>query len=95
MHVKLWALAAGFVLEGMTAPAMAYVVWTGAGYYLSDDPSFFHGGAISGPYSSEADCDAALKNYVAGLSQDDLRLNDLTDVEPGCVYWASDPDKEN
>lgn len=84
MRARLWILAAGFVLVGAmaSAPAMADVDWSGAGYYLEDDANALLGGFISGPYSSEADCKTAL----SALSQDDQQY-------AACTYYASDPDK--
>lgn len=86
MHARLWILAVGFVLAGMTAPAMAG--WSSAGWYMAMTldygdgygPEVFLG---DGPYSSEADC----KTAWSALSQSEQHSNGR------CAYFASDPDE--
>lgn len=65
MRTKFWILTAGVVAAATTAalPASAGVNWSGAGYYVED----FLLNVIAGPFSSEADCKAAIAaNAPAG-----------------------------
>lgn len=84
MQTKWFVLAAGVILAGAvaSAPAVADVDWSGAGYYIEDSVNLFAGGFIAGPFSSEADCKAA----IAALSQDEQQ-------DAACTYYASNPDK--
>lgn len=80
MRMLLWISIAGFGLMGMVASASADVNWSGAGYYLGESAMGFDLELISGPYSNEADCKAALSSVPQNEQQDAF-----------CDYFASDP----
>jgi hypothetical protein len=86
MRTKIWTLAAGLFLVGMTAPAMA-TGWSGPGWYIAINLDYGDGeGPMDyinlGPYSSEADC----KTAWSALSKGEQH------VYGNCGYFASDPE---
>lgn len=61
MRTRSWSLAAGFLLAGLIAsgPVAADVSWSGTGWYVEGSVSGMDIELMSGPYSSQADCEAA------------------------------------
>jgi hypothetical protein len=85
MRTKLWVLTAGFVLAGVTAPAMAEG-WSGAGWYIAINLDYGDGQGPQdylsrGPYSSEAECKTAWSALTKGEQH----------VYGNCAYFANDP----
>lgn len=82
MRTRSWPLAAGFLLAGFiaSAPVAADVSWSGTGWYVEESAIGYDVELISGPYSSEADCNAA-------KPPDD----DTTGDSYSCDYESSDP----
>jgi len=84
MRGHLRAIASTIVFAAVfgAAPAVADVEWSGPGYYIADSVNDMLGGFIAGPFSSEADCKAAL----AALSQDEQK-------DSTCDYYAGNTDQ--
>ena len=86
VRTKSWILAAGFVLAGMNLPALAEG-WSGAGWYIAINLDYNDGqGPMDylsrGPYSSEAECQAAWSALSKGEQH----------VYGNCGYFANDPE---
>lgn len=95
MRVGLPYLIAGslFAIAAASLPANADAEWSGPGYYVVDAIGDF----IAGPYSSEADCKAAiLANAPQDVDSLDCDYNANGDrgwVGPG--YYIALPDYRN
>ncbi|MDE2184847.1 MAG: hypothetical protein KGJ78_17680 [Alphaproteobacteria bacterium] len=90
MRMKSLPSIVGLVLGAIAVamPANADGKWTGPGYYISED--FSEVGMmyeiVAGPYSSEAECKAALE----ALSKEEKEQGGAE-----CSYEATDPDAGN
>lgn len=79
MRVRFTYPIAVLALVALTATsASAYIRWAGPGYYLLENYYL-----LSGPYSVDADCEAA-------LSQPPQR--EQYDTNAHCEFEATDPD---
>ncbi len=63
-----------------TTPASAFESWKGPGYYLLE--AYY---LLSGPYATQADCEAVLAARPA---------QERDDTNASCEYEATDPDAD-